>query len=330
MMTPLAIIAALLVINCQATKDFKLAVGSCSKYDPDDSLKIIDSVRHDHPDYFVHLGDTVYLDRSIPGKDIFVPQKNLTKVKELFRGLTGSEEIQRLQCSGTKLLAIWDDHDSDMDNGNSLTNPLIPIIRPIFIKEFNVHQMPFDDSLHQIHLVHPSIMLVLMDTRSYKTATEMFNEKTWVWLEEVISSIPKTSLLLIGSPTVVVYDDNPMQESWYPTDKLRLFNLLKQYQTHSIILSGDLHFGEIGRRAVYEFTSSGLTVTLEREGGGSFGGASILQLYPGLYTKVTDRFTSSNYGLVTVRFSAERKIKDIMLSLKDESGLEHVAKTISF
>jgi hypothetical protein len=67
-------------------------------------------------------------------------------------------------------------------------------------------------------------------------------------------------LLLIGSGVQVIYDERPVIEKWSIDSRFRLFQLLHKYRVHVVLLSGDVHFAEIGTRyGIHEITSSGLT-----------------------------------------------------------------------
>lgn len=76
----------------------------------------------------------------------------------------------------------------------------------------------------------------------------MFNEETWTWLENVFRNTSSDELLLISSGIQVIYDDVIMKERWDLQSRLRLYKLLDKYKIHSLILSGDIHFGQIGER----------------------------------------------------------------------------------
>ena len=176
--------------------------------------------------------------------------------------MTTSEEFNALLEQGTTIKTIWDDHDSNLNNGDTTTNKLMNQVRPIYLEEFNVQNAVFNDSLHQVYQIHPLVRLLMLDPRSYKTKTEMFNDKTWLWVESEMATLQPNSFLIITSCTQMIYDDRPLEESWFPADRLKLHNLLKKYQVHAVLLSGDVHFGEIGYRHLWEVKSSGLDYSI--------------------------------------------------------------------
>lgn len=95
----------------------------------------------------------------------------------------------------------------------------------------------------------------------------MLGEAQWQWLEKELGR-KDIKLFIIGNGTQIIPDKYPY-EKWanFPKSRNRLFNLLQKNQDKKfILLSGDLHTGEISRitpegfsSPLYEHTSSGLT-----------------------------------------------------------------------
>lgn len=90
-----------------------------------------------------------------------------------------------------------------------------------------------------------------------------------------------------------------MTEKWASTSRLRLFQLLHRYGIHAVLLSGDVHFAEIGRRqGMSELTSSGLTFHIGDQL--PLAEQIVATFLPGRYSRAVDRYVGANYGLVQV------------------------------
>lgn len=102
---------------------------------------------------------------------------------------------------------------------------------------------------------------------------------------------------MIGSGIQVIYDDRIMMEKWDLNSRVRLYKLLEKYQTHSLILSGDIHFAQIGyRQGLHEITSSGLSFSVANH---LFMIETILDNFiPDTYSNKSERYAYRNFGMI--------------------------------
>lgn len=126
----------------------------------------------------------------------------------------------------------------------------------------------------------------------------------------------------------MIYDERPATEKWPITSRLRLFELLKRYKTHAVLLSGDVHFAEIGRReGLHEITSSGLSFSI----GDHLAFAEKLLLFlPNLYNNASDRYVGPNYGLVRINSSDDGAITTVELIVRSSEGQTKLYREIPF
>lgn len=114
--------------NCST---FKVALGSCSLQNKGDNITIFNAIIKDRPNYFVHLGDIVYLDKSGPSQLDWSPDQNPLSIRKRYQKMSQSAEYKALQLNGIEFKSVWDDHDSNLNNGDS-SNPMLKVCLPIY------------------------------------------------------------------------------------------------------------------------------------------------------------------------------------------------------
>ena len=203
----------------------------------------------------------------------------------------------------TKIFATYDDHDFGADDAGS-DYPYKETSKRQFAKFWELitgRKVVKPDGVYDAEIFHVhnvTIQLIILDTRFSRTPwkhprwddrilkilrlfvtaknTEchpeaqrgfvdpvptMLSEVQWAWLETQLAV--KTDVKIIAS-SVQLLPPNDGAESWslMPDERRRLLNLANG----SLVLSGDVHYGELARLHddtldVIELTSSGLTET---------------------------------------------------------------------
>lgn len=89
--------------------------------------------------------------------------------------------------------------------------------------------------------------------------------RQWAWLKTRLTE-RKTAITLIGAGLQILPRDKAMQERWSQASRVRLAELLRETGTAAVLLTGDVHVGQIFKTSclgngypLYEVTSSGLT-----------------------------------------------------------------------
>jgi hypothetical protein len=114
------------------------------------------------------------------------------------------------------------------------------------------------------------IKLILLDTRFFQSETpgDLLGAAQWSWLERELSFENSATLdhnspnirpdiILIGSSIQVVPHQRIVGEGWrnFPESRTRLFHLIAKYtspNTAVLLISGDVHYGEMTRTDVWE------------------------------------------------------------------------------
>lgn len=267
----------------------RIAFGSCAKQWQHQT--IWDAVLAAKPDIWLFLGDNIYGDTD--GKTAWLVSKE--QMTGEWNRLADKPEFQKARAQ-IPMMAIWDNHDYGSHAGGAefsmkegtkeafLTfwdepedsprwkRPGIydaKIIGPegrrvqIILLDTKYNRSPFklDPMAKEKRLKAGKVGRYIPDNDHQKT---YLGEEQWAWLEEQL--LKPAEIRLIASSTQVIPDEKGMDE-WgnFPLERNRLFGLVAKTNANGVILlSGNVHFGELSRSVggpykLYELTSSGMT-----------------------------------------------------------------------
>jgi alkaline phosphatase D len=249
---------------------------------------IFDTIRAQHPDFFIGLGDMIYADSpcSVKGRygnqQIPGPPHPATNVPEFW----AYWQYNRTDAASQRLLAtlpyyaVWDDHEvfNDFgphhDVGPSPPYPpgrhLLPLGRRAFL-DYN----PFPDTQQRLYRSvrwGKHVELFLLDTRSYRDANSqqddpghpktMLGHEQLNWLKDSLLHSDATWKVIVTSVTLAVPSCVPQRgcDDWASFDRqtgfqYELQDILRFLQAHNIRnhvwISTDIHFVEVFRHAPF-------------------------------------------------------------------------------
>ncbi len=309
----------------------KLFYGSCSKQSL--SQEIWDVMASQEPDYFFHLGDSVYGSNG-----------GFEKLKAALDTLKTNTAFQNFRAQ-TKYYAIWDDHDYGINDGGR-NHPYYEKAKKAFL---DAHAVAIDSPQRRsergiyfskiFEEMGQKLHVIVLDTRSFrddwKTADESFpahfryqpdfdpkktilGEVQWQWLEKDLEK--EVDLRLVVSSYQIIAENHGF-ERWgnFPLERERLYRLLSS-GPRTILLSGDRHLGglyqtEYQGQTLIEMTSSALN-----------------QRIPDRFhvvrdsTSISDHFYEINYGSIEIdwqRRQVSLALVDIFNQKQREIKLEY-------
>jgi alkaline phosphatase D len=269
----------------------RFAFGACARQNKDQPVWL--SVAAEAPELFVFLGDCVYGDTNDP-----------EELGGKYAQLAGKPEFQALRKT-TPFLTIWDDHDygtndcgvehPNKDNSRAQFCDFWGVPP-------DSDRRRRADGIYTSELIGPpgqDVRFIVPDLRWNRTklrrpagfagvaatylagqiasgrevrgpyrasredAATMIGEAQWAWLE---AEFAKPAALRVLCSSLQVLSEGSGWEAWenYPADLARLLELVGDAQ-NVVILSGDVHYGEIskldrnGAPPLWEVTSSGIT-----------------------------------------------------------------------
>lgn len=238
---------------------------------------------------------------------------------------------------------VWDDHDFGINNGGKeyAHKDVVKEMLLDFLDE------PADSPRRSRAGAYVSmrwgggpglerrrVKLLLVDVRYFRerpTSGDMIGSEQWAWLEHELRA-NDAEVTLIGSGIQVLPDDKPLQEKWanYPASRDRLLRLVSEASGTVVLLSGDVHYGELLAHTcaspdytVYEMTSSGITHSIQSQAGNSSLARFMFQDFMDSRYRVPHqaKYMGSNYGTVAVDWpESATAAPTVTLSVRDDTG----------
>jgi len=288
-----------------------IAFGSCNEqYNPQ---PIWNTIAAASPDLFIFCGDNVYADTL-----------ETAELQRAYDTLAAIPEFARFR-ERIPIVATWDDHDFGMD-GADASYPLKAESKEMMLKFFGEPEGSVRHTREGIYTSHVlgepggRVQILLLDLRWFRTHDNLLGEQQWQWLEEQLREPAEVRLLVSSSQFAV---SGSQWDKWedYPLEKSRLLALVDELNLHNlIVLSGDMHFGEIsglttpGGIELIDFTSSGLNRWESAEG---IPNSNRIALFD----------TGENFGWVEIDWdSTPLTVKLELRDLRGQPVLKHLLK----
>jgi alkaline phosphatase D len=310
----------------------RIAIGSCA--DQHDPEPIWDSIRAEHPELFIFMGDNVYGD--VASGDPAMPE--LKTAYDTLRHIGSFRRFER----ETPVLPIWDDHDYGRNDAGA-EFPLKSQSKTLFLQFWGIPPSVARYSrpgLYDALIIGPPgqrIQIILLDLRWFRSpwmlaahpgpgqeryipdpdpAKTMLGPEQWAWLEGELKKEAEIRLIV---SSIQVEAEGHGFERWgnFPLERQRLYNLIAKTRAGGVVLlSGDRHAGglyknEAAPYPLYEMTASSLNKPMP-----------VKDLPdPG---RLAPLFTKENYGLLTIDW----RLKTLRLELKDLAGETVMAASV--
>jgi alkaline phosphatase D len=217
-------------------------VSFCFSGDTRESYKpftIMNAVRAQRPDFFLHLGDTIYADRGGSARQ-------LSEFWAKYRA-NRDDAATQLCFLESSVYVIWDDHE--VEDNYLPENPLAPIGRKAFLDYWPIRRNANEpERIYRLFHWGKGLDLFLLDNRQYrdrKHGTMLGKaQKEWLLKEisrsEAIFKFIATSVPMAGGGS----------DGWdgYPAERAEIFRYIKERKiTGVIFVSADLHCAAITR-----------------------------------------------------------------------------------
>ncbi len=257
----------------------RIAFGSCSK---DEEQQLWQEIINQKPHLWIWLGDNIYGDT----QDTAVLRKKYKRQKE-------NVDYQRM-LKAMPVIGTWDDHDYGVNDGGKYNSKkkeckevLLEFLDVPASADVRKHEGVY--SSYTYGSLGKKIKIILLDTRYFRDTLEastiqgtrysinnkgdVLGEPQWAWLEKELTD-SDADVHIVGSSIQFIPEEQGF-EKWanFPKARQRFLDLLQKTKPNNIfIISGDRHIAEISKMDVtgllyplYEFTSSGLTHTWDRD-----------------------------------------------------------------
>lgn len=247
-------------------------------------FEIMDAIRDNEPDFFVHLGDTIYADRG--GK-----AQHVSDFWAKYRGNRADSASQRLFGS-TSAYIIWDDHE--VANDYEGFHPLGAIGRKAFFDYWPVRRNSSEsDRLYRSFRWGRALELFLLDGRQYRNRAgeTLLGKQQKQWLLDSLAS--STALFKCIATPVPVYGGGADRWDGYPRERREILQWIKQKDVKGVFfISADLHYAAVrrvpGKLALKEITAGPMAAPMNVISSGN--------------SKRFEFFSNKtfNYGMITI------------------------------
>ncbi|MBI2359366.1 MAG: alkaline phosphatase D family protein [Deltaproteobacteria bacterium] len=200
---------------------------------------ILDSVRLSRPDFFIHLGDTIYADRDWIATE-------LGEFWAKYRANRKDPPTRRLLAE-TSLYVIWDDHEVENDYYGE--HPLAKIGQKAFFDYWPVRQDPGDPyRLYRSFRWGKAAEIFLLDTRQHRRPGEgtMLGQKQKEWLLRGLSSSDAWFKFIATSVPFTA----PGSDRWggYPKERREILKFIGEQNIPGVVfIAADVHYAAVSR-----------------------------------------------------------------------------------
>ncbi len=231
-----------------------------------DGYPIFDTIRMQHPDFFIFLGDTIYSDHLCPSPPNepganFVA-KTLSEYRARHHYQRGAPALRRL-LETVPVYVTWDDHEVK-NNFSGPFEPQMPAGRQALQEYWPIHTDPSDPHrLYRNVRSGSDLELFFLDTRQYRSrnadpdgpAKTMLGGPQLRWLLDGLSASTATWKVIVTSVPLSVPKAGglgvPGYDGWaggtdgtgFERERQVIVDaILKHKLKHVIFLAGDIHW----------------------------------------------------------------------------------------
>jgi alkaline phosphatase D len=221
---------------------------------------VMDAVRAQRPDFFLHLGDTIYADRG------WVAAR-LDEFWSKYQANRSDAATERC-FSETSCYVVWDDHE--VEDNYLPGNPLAPIGRRAFLDYWPIRRNAGEsERIYRSFRWGQAFELFILDTRQYRNLQKgtMLGLEQKEWLFSRLRS--STALFKFIASPVPMYGGGKDRWDGYPKERAEILKFIAQKKIHSVVfLSADLHYAGVSRippgKGLKEITAGPLAAPLNR------------------------------------------------------------------
>jgi alkaline phosphatase D len=200
---------------------------------------IMDSIRSKQPNFFLHLGDTIYAD--IGGRASRLPE-----FWAKYRANRYDFPSQRL-FTETSTYVIWDDHE--VANNCGPAHPLMPVGRRAFFDYWPIRRNPHDpDRLYRSFRWGKAAELFILDARQYRNYPRgtILGRQQKQWLYDGLGS--STALFKFIATPVPLYGGGADRWDGFPAEREELLRWIAQKNIKGVVfITADMHYAAVSR-----------------------------------------------------------------------------------
>jgi alkaline phosphatase D len=200
---------------------------------------IMDSIRSKKPNFFLHLGDTIYAD--IGGRASRLPE-----FWAKYRANRYDFPSQRLFAE-TSTYVIWDDHE--VANNCGPAHPLMSIGRRAFFDYWPIRRNPHDPNrLYRSFRWGNGAELFILDARQYRNHARgtILGTQQRQWLFDGLAT--STALFKFIATPVPLYGGGADRWDGFPAEREELLRWIAEKSLKGVVfITADVHYAAVSR-----------------------------------------------------------------------------------
>jgi alkaline phosphatase D len=202
-------------------------------------FSVLRAVRAQNPDFFLHLGDTIYADSNGIAK-------SLPEFWSKYRANRSDAAAQALHSS-TCVYATWDDHE--VANNYLPGHPLAGIGQKAFFDYWPIRRDGAEPSrLYRSFRWGRALEIFILDTRQYRDRAggTMLGSRQKNWL--MLGLDRSTAIFKFVATSVTLAGGGRDRWDGYPAERAEILQFIKNRRIPGVIfLSADLHYAAIAK-----------------------------------------------------------------------------------
>ena len=198
---------------------------------------VMQAVQAQQPDFFLHLGDTIYADRGGSAQ-------RLEEFWQKYRA-NRNDPFHRNCFASTSVYALWDDHE--VEDNYLPGHPLAPVGRKAFLDYWPIRRSAAEpERIFRSVRWGSAVELFLLDTRQYRDPkrTTMLGKPQCEWLLDGLAR--STAAFKFIATTVPMAGGGRDRWDGYPKERAQILRFINEKKIRGIVfLSADLHCAAI-------------------------------------------------------------------------------------
>lgn len=221
---------------------------------------VMHAVRAQRPDFFLHLGDTIYADRNGAAR-------TLPEFWDKYR--INRDDAAAQSCfAETSVYVMWDDHEVEDDYLPG--HPLAPIGRKAFLDYWPVRRPANDpEQIYRAVRWGRAVDLIILDTRQYRAPdrSTMLGRRQKDWFFDRLANSSAT-FKFVGT-TVPMAGGGKDRWDGYPAERDEILAFIHQKKISGVVfMSADLHYAAVTKipngNGLIDITAGPLAAPLNR------------------------------------------------------------------
>ena len=198
---------------------------------------IMNAVRAQKPDFFLHLGDTIYADRN----------GTAHRLEEFWaKYRTNRDDLSTQYCfNQTSVYVTWDDHE--VTDNYLPGEPLAPVGQRAFLDYWPIRHIGRDPTrIYRSFRWGKNVELFILDTRQYRNLKKgtMLGDLQREWFLDGIAK--STALFKFIATSVTMAGGGSDRWDGFPKERQQILRYINEKKIHGVVfLSADMHYAAI-------------------------------------------------------------------------------------